>query len=102
MDAKRNLGIGYNLSDDGGATNLTLKKPKRTNRENKVCRNGTDESSKLEGPQSDEHTKARDVKPSQMGVFKEGVVLVGYAHKNVRVREGGEEMVIKVAGCGEG
>ena len=79
-----------------------MKGSKRTNRETKVCRDQTDESSKLEGLQSDKYTKARNVEQSQMGALKEGVVLRGYAHNNVRMEMGGEGMVIKVIGYGEG
>ena len=99
MDAKRNPGIGYILSDDDGVMNPMLKGLKRTSRENEVCRNQTDENLKLNGLQSDKYTKVRNVEQSQMGALKEGVGPRGHAHNNVRTGKGGKEMVIKVAGC---
>lgn len=94
--------MGYILSDDGGITNPTLKGTERTNRDNKVCRDRTDESSNFEGLNSDKYTKARNVEPNQMGGLKGGVVLRGYAHNKMRMGKCGEETVVKVAECGEG
>lgn len=72
LDVKRNPGIWYILSNDGGVTSSALKGSKRTNRENEVREDQTDESSKLRVLQSNKCTKARNVEPSQIGRQRRG------------------------------
>ncbi len=101
LDSKRNPGIRYILPGDGGVTNPALEGLKRTNRENEVRRDQTDESSKLESSQIRQVYKSKECRTTSNRASEEGAVPRGGAH-NLRVGKGGEELAIKGTGRGEG
>ena len=73
LDVKRNPGIGYILSDDdGGVANPTLKGPKRTNRENEVRKDQTNESSKLESSPIRQVYKSKECRTKSNRSVKRG------------------------------
>jgi hypothetical protein len=85
LDVRCNSGIGYILSDDGGIANPALKGPKRTNRENEVRRDQTDESSRLESSPIGQVYKSKECRTKSNRSVNGGVVLRDYAHNNMRV-----------------